>query len=110
MAMNQFIMARDANNMPDGQVLIPPKYVDAYVLVGGAEATAVTKPTGARVAIFSSTGNFYLSWAGTAATPAVSITDGTGPELNPVARDVSGDTAWSIQAPDACVVTIAYFT
>ena len=106
----KFFLTQDANHNIEGGVIVPSRQIDNYVLTGGAAATAATVPTGARVAVFSSTGNFYADFVGgTAATPAVDVTNGTGSELNPVARDVTGITAISLQAPANCVVVIAYF-
>jgi hypothetical protein len=59
--------------------------------------------------MFNSTGNFYVNWLATAAVPTTNITNGAAPELNPVARDLTGFSSFSLAAPDNCVVTIAYF-
>jgi hypothetical protein len=104
----QYQLGRDANMLPHGDVIYPPKYVNAYVLAAGV-ATPVTIPTGARIAVFSSNTNFYVNWLTTAAVPSANITDGSAPELNPVARDVSRYSSFSVVSPDACVLTIAYF-
>ena len=93
---------------PHGDVIYPPKYVNAYVLAAGV-GRGVTIPAGARIAVFSSNTNFYVNWLATAAVPLANITDGSAPELNPVARDVSGYTSFSVVSQDACVLTIAYF-
>jgi hypothetical protein len=108
-ALIQYQLSSDANRFVNGDVIYPAKYINAYVLVGGA-AQAVTIPAGARVAIFSSNNNFYANFqGGSAAVPAVNVTNGTAPELNPVARDLTGLTTFSIISADSCVVTIAYF-
>jgi hypothetical protein len=101
-------LSRDANFLPDGLVIPTSQYINAYVLTAGT-VQGVSIPNGARVAIFNSTGNFYLNWLTTAAVPATNITDGSGPELNPVARDVSDYSSYSLIAPADCVVTVAYF-
>jgi hypothetical protein len=103
-------LSKDANRLPHGDVLFPPKYVNAYVLTGGSAATTINVPTGARVALFNSTGNFYVNWLASASVPSTSITDGSGPELNPIARDISGYGSFSLVAPSDCIVTIAYFS
>jgi hypothetical protein len=90
-------------------VIAYPQYVNASVLAAGVAET-ITVPTGAKVAIFNSTGNFYVNWLTTAAVPAADITNGSAPELNPVARDIAGLSSFSIIAPADCVVTVAYFT
>ena len=73
------------------------------------DGQSVTVPAGARIAVFNSTGNFYANWLAAAAVPTANITDGSGPELNPVARDISGLASFSLIAPANCVVTVAYF-
>lgn len=104
----QYQLSRDANLLPHGDVVYPSKYVNAYVLSAGAPVT-VNIPTGARVAVFNSNTNFYVNWLAAAAVPSGNITDGSAPELNPVARDVTGYVSFSVISPDACVLTIAYF-
>jgi hypothetical protein len=99
-----------ANVFAADEFLYPPQYVNAYVMVGGAGATTVTVPTGAKIAIFNSTGNFYANWTAAAAVPTIDITNGAGPEINPVSRDVSGQRTFSLIAPANCIVTIAYFS
>ena len=105
----QYQLSRDANMLANGDVIYPPKYVNAYVLAAGV-AQAVTIPAGARVAIFTSTSNFYVNWLATAAEPGSNITDGSAPELNPVARDLTEYTSFSMISPADCVVTITYFS
>ena len=48
--------------LANGDVIYPPKYVNAYVLAAGV-AQAVTIPAGARVAIFNSTSQFLCQLA-----------------------------------------------
>lgn len=105
----QYQLSGDANNKVHGDVLPPSQYIDAYVMAPG-EAQTITIPTGARIAIFNSSANFYVNWQAAAAEPTNNITDGSGPELNPMVRDVSDYSSFSMVAPDACVVTIAYFS
>jgi hypothetical protein len=102
-------LSRDANRLANGDVLFPSKYVNAYVLAAGIAQT-ITIPSGARVAVFSSTGNFYVNWLAAAIEPTGNITNGSGPELNPVARDVSGYGSISVIAPSICTLTVAYFS
>ncbi len=110
MAISQFRCTNDYNYSAIGEIIYPPTYVNAYVLTGGAAATLVTVPTGARIAMFSSTNNFYANWLTTAATPVADITSGAAPELNPVSRDVTDYTTFSVIAPVTCVLTISYFS
>lgn len=103
----QYQLSKDANFYPHGIVIYPPKYVNAYVLVANTAQT-VTVPTDARVALFSCTRDFYINWQTTAAVPSSNITNGTGPELNPVARDISDYTSFSVISSEDCILTIAY--
>lgn len=102
-------LSKDANRLPYGDVIFPAKYVNAYVLAANT-AQPVTIPTGARVAMFSATSNFYVKFQGAAAVPTVNVTNGSAPELNPTARDVTGYTTLSLVAPADSVVTICYFS
>jgi hypothetical protein len=104
----QYQLAVDANYYRQGDVIFPPKFVNAYVMAAGV-AQGVTIPTGVRVAIFSSTMNFYVNWLAAATVPVANVNDGSGPELNPTARDVTGYASFSMIAPADCVVTVAYF-
>jgi hypothetical protein len=104
-----FQLSKDANRLAQGNVIFPSKYVNAYVLSAGVAQT-VTIPTGGRVAVFSSSNNFYINWQTTASEPSANITNGAGPELNPVARDVTGYTSFSVVAPVSCILTISYFS
>jgi len=82
-------------------------YVNAYIL-GGAAVT-VTVPTGATVAAFSSTTNFFANWKTTATVPGANITNGTSSELNPSSRAVIAGGTFSVIAPAAGVLTIAFY-
>jgi len=70
-------------------------------------------PTDAKYVAFSSTGDFYMKFNGTAAA-ATDTTDGTASELNPtVRRLVLGDgtavTKISVISPAACIVTMSFY-
>ena len=84
-----------------------PDYVCARVLAAGV-AESVTVPTGARYAVFSSTGDFYARFTGTATVP-VDTDDGTASELNPGIRDVSGLTTLSVISAGTPTVTVAFY-
>ena len=110
MELSNFRITEDINYTPQSDIIYPPEFVNAYVLAGGAAATTVTIPAGARIALISATGNFYVNWGTvTAAVPTVNITTGDGPELNPGSRDVTEYSSFSMIAPSDCIVTIAYF-
>jgi|GEM_PF-1162379 len=89
-------------------------FIDVRVLAAGV-AESHTVPTGAKYVIFScvnSDGNAVSFWAdfvSTAAIPSGDITDGSGCEVNPIVRDVSGVTTISLIAPEACIVTMSFY-
>jgi hypothetical protein len=88
-------------------------WVDARVLAA-ATAEAHTVPTGAKRVLFSANCDFFALFnataaAGTAATPAADITDGTSPELNPVVRDLSGVAEISLISAAGGIVTMRFF-
>jgi hypothetical protein len=87
----------------------PPQYINAQVLAAGVAETH-TFGSGCAYAMFSANSDFYARWDGTAATVAAAdITDGTGSELNPRVRYVTGQSTVSLIAPSATIVTIACY-
>lgn len=81
---------------------------NAYVMTGAA--ISATVPSGAVVAGFSATGNFYANFnGGSAAVPAANVTDGTAPELNPSTRRVAGVSSISLIGAAGVVVVISYY-
>ena len=72
-------------------------------------AETETIPAGARIVLFSSTGNFYLNTRAAAVIPTGDITDGSGPEYNPIARLLVAAETMSLIAPAACTVMMAYY-
>ncbi len=85
-----------------------PQWIDVRVLAAGVAETH-TIPTGATYVLFSTTSNFYVAYSGTATVPSADITNGSGPELNPVLRSVSGLASISIISPATCIVTMAFY-
>ena len=73
-------------------------------------AESDTVPTGAKMVLFSATGNFYCKINDTAAIPGADVTDGSGSEINPSGRVVAAGDTISLIAPVACVVTLAYYS
>lgn len=86
------------------------------IAIAANSAQAIQAPLGSRFAIFSSTGDFYARYDGTAATIPSSATWTSGNvELNPGVRKVDAQTAesatWiSVIAPADCVITIAFYS
>lgn len=91
-----------------GFATLVPTYVDAAVLAADTAET-FTCPTDANFVIFSSTGDFFAKYDGAATVPAADITDGTAPELNPIARLMDGGTSISLIASAATTVTLSYY-
>lgn len=83
-------------------------HIDNYVLAGNV-AQSVTKPTNGNYVIFSADGDFYAAYDRTASTGSTGITDGTGSELNPVARDVRSVTTISINSTAARKISAMWY-
>lgn len=83
--------------------------INNRVLASGVEESDGVPP-GAKLVMFSATGNFYCKINGTAAIPGADIIDGTGSELNPAARTVVASDTISLVAPANCVVTLSYYS
>lgn len=91
----------------------PPDYVDARVLsAGSAKRHAV--PEGARFVSFSATMDFYALFGDSsvvAAVPSTDVTNGTAPELNPMARKIPDATTHiSLVAEAAGKVTLSFWS
>jgi hypothetical protein len=94
----------------NGGILPPPDYCDYYALVAGAAQT-INIPSGAVYALFwCDADRFWIRWAGTPASiPAAPITNGSCFDLNPVARQVTGKTSFSVISPANCNLFISYW-
>lgn len=106
-----------------GGALAAPTYIDVKVLgtAGTAETVdlaAIETATGVKPAIVIFTrlydGTvFFARYDGTAATvPSGDITDGTGSEINPVARDVRNlpSASFSLVSPQAgAIIQMAFY-
>jgi hypothetical protein len=89
-------------------VLTVSNHTLALLLSPGISKT-VTVPPDARVALFSATGNFWLSADGAPAVPAADILDGTAPELNPAGRAVKSGQTLGFVAPAACTICLSFY-
>lgn len=112
MAVNTLKIAEDfggANTL----IVAAPEYTDIKSLAANTQET-FTVPTGADVAIFSGSTNFYALANGTAVVPA-DVSNGSGAQLNPAAwlltpRDDGTDlTTISVISEAICVVTVSYY-
>lgn len=79
------------------------------LLLSPGVSKAVTVPPDARVALFSATGNFWLSADNAPAVPTLDILDGTAPELNPSGRAVRAGQTLGLVAPAACTVSLSFY-
>jgi hypothetical protein len=100
----------ERNLRGDQTYAIPPGYINTYELAAST-AKAVTIPTGARFAIFGATADIWvvIGAGKTAAVPSGDTTDGSGSELNPSIRNVTGQTAMSIISESAAKVSITFY-
>lgn len=97
--------------------LTPPTAINNYVLSANtAVDVTVSNLTGANglvpnYFVFASTGDFWIKWNGSsAAVPSVTVTNGSGLELNPSVRKIgAGITSFSIVSASACIVQIGLF-
>jgi hypothetical protein len=106
--MKTFIIIGDANGV--SSFAIPfGDYIDVRVLLPNIAET-VTIPTGAKIVVFSSAEDFYVCTTATAAVPTTDITNGTGSELNPVARIVENVPSFSMIAPYNAIVTMNFYS
>jgi hypothetical protein len=96
------------NYAGDQTFAIAQGYVNTYLLVANTHK-AVTPPTGANYAVFSSTDDLWVCVGGTAAIPAGDTADGTGSELNPSIRYIGGETTIGLKSAAAAKVSITYY-
>jgi hypothetical protein len=110
-ALVSFKHIKGANNT---DILTASRYINARSLAAGTAETE-TVPTGvtggdAAYVVFSSNSDFYVNWnGGTAAAPSGDTTDGSASELNPTERYIKGIASFSILAPSAATVSMAYY-
>lgn len=105
-AMKEMKNHLDVNRNPT--YAIPAKtYVDAAVLAASTKED-MTVPSGARIVVFSSTGDFFANYDADAAVPS-DTTDGTASELNPTTRNIQGVTTISLIASATPTVTLTYY-
>jgi len=106
--MKNFTMKTGANGISSDVISISDT-VDTRIL-GVATAETHTIPAGATMVLFSSTGDFWVDFHGaTAAIPAADVTDGSSPELNPVARAVTAGGTFSMISAAAQAVSMSFY-
>lgn len=91
-------------------VLARPRYVCTLLLPAGT-AKSVNVPSWANVVLFGSTvgTDYYVGYGVAASVPTSDILDGSGHELNPLVRFVTGVSYLSVVSPGGGVVTLSFF-
>lgn len=105
--MRSLIIDMDANHrLPSA---IPQADHRVAVTLSAGQAKSVAVPAGARLVMFSATGDFWARIGGAASVPAADILDGSAPELNPAARSLQGAGVIGIAAAAAATVNLVFF-
>lgn len=105
--MRDFLIEYDANRQNSG-IPLQSSYINNYVLTSDVEKI-ISVPVGADLVLFASTGNFYCRFDGTVVYPTVDITNGSGGELNPSGRALSGISTIHLIAHSNIIVTLAFY-
>ena len=71
-------------------------------------AVDITVPTGAKIAVFSGSGPYYVKYASTAAIPG--SFGAAVVEVNPAARIISDVTTISVISPDAIEFSVIFYS
>ena len=103
-----FTVLPGTNSQFSGQVLFPPTYTDAIVLLANAAQTQ-TIPTGANWVVMSANCNFYALPGASAAVPGATTTTGGASMLNPAAWYIVGQTQITLISASACIVTLSFY-
>lgn len=106
--MRKLKIELDGYHSSPTQAIRQSDYINVRFLAADTAETE-TIPTGARIVLFSATGNFYLNTRAAAVIPTGDITDGSGPEYNPIVRLLVAGETMSLIAPAACTVMMAYY-
>lgn len=80
----------------------------AVVLAAG-QAKTVAVPGGARVVLLNATADVWVRFGAATTVPAADVLDGSAPELNPVAREITGLSTIGLAAPAACTVNLVFY-
>lgn len=107
--MRSLSIQMDSYHLSPTQAIVQSDYINAAFLAADT-AEAFTVPAKAKIVLFSSTANFYLNTRAVAVIPAGDITDGSGPEYNPIARRVSSGDSLSLIASTACIIMLAFYS
>jgi hypothetical protein len=115
MAMNDFELMLDRRAV-NAQLPSPPRYIEQAVCAAAATPENIAIPSGARVVIFTSDGNFWCKPGASAGSrPTGDTTDGTAWDFNPVGYwlgagfDGVALTHLRVEAPIAGTTVVAKF-
>lgn len=101
--------------LPDGSfaLFISPTTYTAVRDLAADTAEYINVPTGAKYAVFGSTGSFACRYnatqAGTAAASYADATGGDTTEINPTVRYLNGVTELSVIAPAITQLSVTFF-
>lgn len=107
--MRSLRIEMDGYHLSPTQAIPQSDHINVRFLAAESAESEIV-PAKAKIVLFSSTANFYLNTRAAAAIPTNDITDGSGPEYNPVARVVSPGDTLSLIASGACIVMMAYYS
>lgn len=106
--MRKLNIEMDGYHLSPTHAIVQSDYIDVAFL-GIDTAESFTVPARANIVLFSSDSNFYLNTRTTAVIPTGDITDGSGPEYNPIVRQVSPGNSLSLISPAACIIMLAFY-
>lgn len=90
----------------------PAGHIDAIVMAGGVGRVHPVPPL-CHWAVFSFTHDVFVRYGGSSivvTVPETSITNGSGPELNPAARRIpDGVTHIALISPENCAGSISFY-
>lgn len=106
--MKSFYISTDVNGKSTYSIPFSD-FINVHTLDAGIAET-VTIPEGAKFILFSSSSDFYARVNGTASIPVNDVVDGSGSELNPVIRSLSGVDSLSVIAPFDCRLSMSFYS
>lgn len=107
--MKNFITASKAVSSSLPEVVQISDY-NLFLKLSAEQEKTFTVPAGGNVLVFNCSAPFYVKVGETVEIPTVDITDGSAPELSPVAREVNpGDVIHVISANHA-QLTVGVYT
>ena len=108
--MKQLRMLNDGFHESTISLINQSDYIDFAILAADTKED-FTVPALAKAVLFSAIGDFYclIGPSASASVPAADITDGSAPELNPVAREVVAGETISLIASAGCRIMMAFY-